>query len=63
MKGDAKRLVLLVPTARDMSEADYLETYWPNFVCAVRDVLKRADIKCEVRVVAPIVRPAEEPKS
>lgn len=47
---EQKRLVLLVPTDRDMERPAYMEKYWPNFVENIRWLLRDSD--CEIRVVA-----------
>ena len=47
-----KRLVLLVPTDKDMEDPEHLAKYWPNFVCRVKDALARDGLSCEIRVVA-----------
>jgi hypothetical protein len=49
MKGQ-KRMVLLVPTDRDMNDPDYMARYWPNFVMNVTQALQTFD--CDIRVVA-----------
>lgn len=48
-----KRLVLLVPTEHDMTDEKALTTYWPNFVCRVKDALRRDGLDCKVMVVSP----------
>jgi hypothetical protein len=48
-----KRLVLLVPTDRDMTDEAHLERYWPNFVARVKMALEREGLKdYEVCVIA-----------
>ena len=48
---ETKRLVILVPSDRDMEAADYKTKYWPNFIKRVEDAL--SDLGVEITTAHP----------
>lgn len=45
-----ERVIVLVPSERDMTEKGHIEKFWPNFVHVVKFALEQHGVKCRVMV-------------